>query len=365
MSAIRKRIKRVGEGKALMVMFLCFSLVFTICLPVTWASTKSRTKMKHSPPDYFVPAYRIQLDITVSDPAGINLVRCYFKAAGEADFVFVPMTSTGGSDRGMRFSGILPAPSSATKQIEYLFLAVNNKNNVVKSQSFKLKRKKKDEPPAWQDIPKEGDIRVSMELDKVPTELRGFSDNIVMDQVESGLRFGVVAGGLYYLSRDSGAHTSGAAASAKSAGTVTATTVGYSTAALIGSGVAAAAIAGGTAVAVSGGGGGGGGDSHSEALTEQTIVGTWDVTGTSTEGSTLSGTIIFYSNQTYSYNWTQYFSGSSTPTPGSGSGTWTLSGTYLTMNFDGGAVYEGQASGNSKNFTLVATNNPWTLNFKR
>jgi hypothetical protein len=124
--------------------------------------------------------------------------------------------------------------------------------------------------PAWQDIPMENEIKVSMELDQVPSELPGFKDNIAMDAVESGLRFGIVAGGLYQLSTAATASsagsaaattsaaatsTTGAAASAVSAGTVTAGAVGMSTAGLVGLGALGAVAVGGAAAA------GGGGDS--------------------------------------------------------------------------------------------------------
>lgn len=220
----------------------CLLLLFATFTPVAMADVKAQTTIEHNPPGYFVPEYRIQMDARVKDPSGVELVRCYFRAAGEADFVFVPMTPTGGNS----YSGILPAPSSATKQIEYLFLSVNEENVIVKTQAYVINGEERDEAPSWQDIAQDDEIRVSMELDEVPSELPGFSDNIVMDQVESGLRFGVVAGGLYQLTASKTAGTSGLAASASSAGAVTAGTGGLSTAAIIGIGAAGAA----TAVAV-------------------------------------------------------------------------------------------------------------------
>ncbi len=273
MSMIHRRLSHDVPGKNLLVCVLCLSLVFGLILPVSGAKTNARTEMTHNPPDYFVPDYRLQLDVSVGDPAGVNLVRCYFKAAGEADFVFVPMTRTGGSDNAAKYSGVLPAPSAATKVIKYLFLAVNSNNVVVRSQEFSISGKAKSEPPAWQKIPKKGDIQVSMELDKVPSELRGFTDNIVMNRVESGARFGLVVGGLYYLTRDNAAHTTGAAASASSAGTVTAAAAGYSTAVLVGAGIAGAAAVGGAAAAASGGGGGGSSDDHHSGDTGSDLPG--------------------------------------------------------------------------------------------
>ncbi|MFZ2632013.1 MAG: lipocalin family protein, partial [Desulfosalsimonadaceae bacterium] len=276
----------------------------------------------------------------------------------------------------------LPAPSAATTQIEYLFLAVNQANQVVRSQNFTLYQDANKKTPAWQNIPKEGEIRVSIELDKAPTQLMGFSDNVTIDVVESGARFGVVAL-LYHavtdsdskeaaaMSSETGASstavTSAASATgATSAGVITAGTVGWSTAAIVGVGIGAAAVAGGTAAAVSGGGGGGGGGGgHDEPqdLTEKTIEGNWNVSGSSTFGWTTSGNITFNENGSYTY--VLHDKAPDQPvTDDSGSGTWTLVGTTLTLNFDAGAVYNGTATGDSDAFTMVSDNG-WTLNFAR
>ncbi|MFZ2630456.1 MAG: hypothetical protein WAX48_02630, partial [Desulfosalsimonadaceae bacterium] len=171
--------------------FFSFLLAFLLLVPAFFAATAiaATTQMKHTPPDYFVADQRIQLEANVTDDQGVKLVRCYFKAAGEADLVFVPMNTTGKN----QYSGILPAPSAATTQIEYLFLAVNQANQVVRSQNFTLYQDANKKTPAWQNIPQEGEIRVSIELDKAPTQLMGFSDNVTIDVVESGARFGVVA----------------------------------------------------------------------------------------------------------------------------------------------------------------------------
>ncbi len=241
------------------VALFVFIFILGNFLPVTAFGNQSA--MKHSPPDYFICDHRLQLDLSVSDPEGIEHVRCYFKAASEADFVFVPMTNTGGDGHYQFYSCVLPAPSSVTLKIEYLFLVVDGINDIVKSQIFALEKERTEEVPAWQNIASEKDIQVSMELDQVPSELPGFSDNIVMNKVESGLRFGVVAGGLYALTAGKTATTGGVAATATSSGTVTAGTAGagFSTAAIVGASVAGAAAVGGTAAAVSSGGGGGGG----------------------------------------------------------------------------------------------------------
>ena len=98
-------------------------------------------------------------------------------------------------------------------------------------------------------------------------------------------------------------------------------------------------------------------------LTEQTIIGGWNLTGSATTGYSTVGTITFIDDGTFTYNYTVYEPGGSSH-PGGGTGTWTLSGDYLTMTFDAGAVYQGQASGDAKAFTMLSDNG-WTLNFAR
>ncbi|MFH1155989.1 MAG: lipocalin family protein [Pseudomonadota bacterium] len=323
------------------------------------AAMSPTTKVTHKPISYFVPGSRITLETTVKDDKGINTVRCYFKAKGEANYVFVTMTGSGGA-----YQGILPAPSKTTEELEYLFLVVNNEKQIVKTQPYMVKKKDTDKVPAWQ-FGGQGNITVSTELAKAPAELAGFTDSVVVDAVESAARFGAVAG-LYNVatSSSSAAGAAGTSTSATTAtgatmaGTVTAGAAGISTAALIG----AAAVIGGGAAAIGSSGGGGG--SHGEVLTEGTIVGYWNITGSNAAaGSTTAGNITFNDNGSYTYVLNSTFSDGSTNSS-SGGGQWTLTGTNLDLTFDAGAVYDGTASGNSNSFTMVSSNG-WTLNFTR
>jgi hypothetical protein len=367
-------------GKTGIFALLSLLLMVSFLAPALISSANAAsTEMEHSPPDYFVPHYRIQLTAQVEDPEGISLVRCYFKAAGEADLVFVPMSATG-SDQ---YSGVLPAPSAGTDQIEYLFLSVNNAKEVVRSQTFTITQDAEEDVPAWQEVSKQGDIKVSMELDKVPKELRGFSDSVTIDAVESGARFGVVAL-LYHNIRDSGSSGAGTAGSTSSSATVAsastatgatsagmitagaAATAGMSTAAIVGVGLGVAAVAGGTAVAVNAykDNKDDNDNDSGEDLTEQTITGNWNVTGTSIYDWSTRGPVYFNENGSFTYDLTNT-EPDGTISNSSGSGTWTLNGSNLTLNFDRGAVYTGTATGDSDAFVMVDNNIGWTLTFKR
>ena len=232
-----------------------FSMIAVLLMMLSFGSVsaeepiKATTKVKHKPAKYFVPEKRIKIDATVKDAAGVTVVRCYFRAVEHADYVFVAMEAT---EKDV-YEGILPAPSKDTEIIEYLFLAVNGENHVVKTQTFEMHKKDDDKVPAWQQVSSEGDIMVSTELAHAPTAPPGFTDSIAMNVVESSARFGFVVGGIYGADMVAAAGgASGAAAGATSAGLVTAS-AGLSTASL----VALSAVAVGGAVAASSSSGGG------------------------------------------------------------------------------------------------------------
>jgi hypothetical protein len=207
--------------------------------------TTVSTKIKHKPVEYFVSGHRIGLQAHVTDEKGVHLVRCYFRAVEQADYVFVTMKA--GSSR---YSGVLPAPSQETDMIEYLFLAVNGKNQVVKTQTFKITKGDDDKIPAWQKVSAKGEIQVGTELARAPTAPVGFSDSIAVNVAESSARFGFVVGGIYTaIQASESGGTSGMAAAADSAGMITAKTGGVSKLAYVGG---AALIAAGVAAAGSG-----------------------------------------------------------------------------------------------------------------
>jgi hypothetical protein len=237
--------------------------------PVFAAETEAGTQIVHEGLPYFVPDHRIRMQTTVTDDAGVDLVRCYFRATEQADFVFVGME---GGAEGV-YSATLPAPSPNTESIEYLFLSVNGDGEIVKTQTFSMAVREvspgeEGEVPEWQVAEKEGEIQVSTELAEAPEEVSGFSDSIGTDVVESNARFGVVAGGIYGASA-AGAGAGAGAAAAAGAGAATGA-AGLSTTAIVGIGAGVAAGVGGIAAAAGGGGGGGGGDSEAPRVLSTT-----------------------------------------------------------------------------------------------
>jgi hypothetical protein len=210
-------------------------------------SKAASTVIKHKAIDYFVSGHRIRLEAEITDPAGVKLARCYFRAAGLADYVFVGMKHVNGDT----YEAVLPKPSISTELFEYLFLAVNQNGEIVKTQVFRIRKNDDKEVPVWQQAVSEGKIKVSTELTQAPRTVSGFTDSITLDVVESAGRFGA-AGGVYLLI-DSGGGSSAAD------GLYSASAEGLSTTAV--AGITAGVVAGGVAIgAAVGSGGGDGGD---------------------------------------------------------------------------------------------------------
>jgi len=172
--------------------------------------------------DYFVSEHRIRVQAEITDEAGVKVARTYFRAVGEADYVFVPMQSL----KDNIYEAVIPKPSKDTQTLEYIILAVNQKGQIVKTEVFKVKKDDGKEVPEWQKaVSEEGEIKVSTELAKAPEKLPGFNDSVSLDVVESSGRFGTAAG-IYSL--------------------ITTSSGGLSTAAV--AGIAAGVVAGGVAI---------------------------------------------------------------------------------------------------------------------
>lgn len=203
-------------------------------------------KIKHKPIKYYVPEKRIRLETKVKSKGDISKVRCYFKGDAQADYVFVPMAP---GQEGA-YEVILPAPSKNSKGITYLFLVVTGDNSVVRTQEYSVSKSDQDQIPSWQKVESKDDIHVSTELATKPESIEGFTDSIIVDVVESAVRFGYVAEGIYISSKIAGAGgTSGAAAAATSSG-VLAASAGVSGAAIAAGVVAGAAVVAGGATVV-------------------------------------------------------------------------------------------------------------------
>jgi hypothetical protein len=228
---------------------------------VETSAVSAETSIVHNALSSIPSGQRVALDMQVTDPAGVDVVRVYFKALEARDFVFV--AAQPGEEN--HYLATLPAPAAGVQAIDYLVLVKNNVNQVVKSQTFRAEVEDGERSVAA-DAPR---LDVYTELAEAPTEVTGFSDNITLDVVESAAKFGTVAG-LYSLTSVGGSGGAAAAAGgvsagggATAAGTVVATSAGIG---VVGTVAAVAAVAGTAAAASSSGGGDSGSDSDSGAI---------------------------------------------------------------------------------------------------
>ncbi|MFC1852343.1 hypothetical protein ACFL27_19265 [candidate division CSSED10-310 bacterium] len=191
--------------RSVIIFFCCVTFILSN-LSLALADKKQETPqitIDHKPIEYFVPGYRIDVSLKVTDPEGVMLVRCYFKEKGQADYVFVAMPG----EEQDTYKGVLPAPANSAQAVEYLLLIVNNKKAVYKTEPFVMKQKKKKMPP-WQHETSSVKLAVKTEQeeeDDKPAAVPGFSDSITVDVVESALRFG----GTGTLITSSGSQVSG------------------------------------------------------------------------------------------------------------------------------------------------------------
>ena len=311
--------------------FFRFCAVFLIPLiallncPITAVSAPTPDiEIEHDPVAEATAGKRIDIEVEIEDESGVKTARVYFKAMEASDYSFIMLAS----DNGVTFTGTLPAPANGAGTIEYLILVQNGNDQVVKTQTYQVTVK--DDEDAAGAVAQNKQIQVYTELENVPSEVTGFSDNIAIDVVESAAKLGVVAG--LYSAATAGSSTS----SAKAAGTVTATTGGVSATALVlGAVVVAGAVGGAAALASSSSDDDEG--SSGGALTPQSILGTWNVS----ESGVGSYTLTFNSDGTYN-------------TSGGSPGSWSLSGSTLTLRPNHtSSVWTGTVSGNASSFTVT------------
>ena len=255
------------------------------------------TQILHKPLEQVEAGRRLVVYVEIEDPKIIETVRVYFKTKDGANYNFVPLhpvvkrekdyfdtfKSIGSNFNGESFSGQLPAFANGVGSFEYLILVKNFAKVVVKSQTYSVNvidsttREEHDKDP----------ITIYSEMNEKLQAVEGFSDNIVVDSVESSAKLGGVAG-LYYQNGSSNGNSSSAAQTATNGGTVAASAGGFTTTSIVIGAATAVAVVGGIAAVA---GGGGGGSSSGTYTGECPYVGNWGGTYTETNcfGSTFSG----------------------------------------------------------------------------
>lgn len=238
-----------------LVALLCLSMLLGLT-PSYASAAQPQTAIEHQPLEYVVPARRIKVEAKVTDPKGIQLVRCYFRAAKtSSDFAHVDMVKTGADT----YVAELPAAAKGATGIEYALLAVNGQRSVVKSGNLLVPVKYDQSAPSWQDTASQRRVNVYMEHSPAPKTLAGFDDNVIINTTDPSQCYGALAG----LTDAPASATTASGASFGGAVPVTYGGISTKTALLVAGG--AVLVGGGIAIAAAANSGGGGGGSSSPA----------------------------------------------------------------------------------------------------
>ena len=149
------------------------------------ADTAPATDYSHTAPEYLLPGARTTITAKITDPKGIKLARCYFRIAGEADYLFVPMQQGSGDT----YSAILPSFNADTRVLQYRLLAVNKAGEATQTAEFSVPTGHGGAVvPSWQHTVRTGALPVATE-----SEVRsagrsrkgaGFSDTMILRLAE-------------------------------------------------------------------------------------------------------------------------------------------------------------------------------------
>ncbi len=332
----------------------------------------------NKPGDTYIPGFRINLEASVKDPAGLLTTRCYFRAKKDKNFGFVSMTTSGDGT----YKAILPAPFVGSEEVHYLFVSVNAAKKVNRTKVFILEEEETKEGIKWKDVSEihevrldriqeaaekfvtiydqaksayanklpnyqvpspKGSIQVGSELPVNDVPMKGFSDQASVTEVPDNLKYGLSEKGIYEPE-------------------------GVSTKAIVG----LAVVAGGAAaIAASGGGSDGGGSvapppGPGGGLTTADLTATWSIQGATSDWHSASiGPYVFSGGGTWSGL-------ASSPTgPQSVSGTWSFDETTQALTMQettagySATISSGVISGTASSFTVngVLPLIPYTNNF--
>lgn len=116
---------------------LCCILTILLQLPAVHCLGKSipTTSIDHQPEGQAYIGFQVPVNVQISDPQGIKIVRCYFRYQHETNHVYVEAVPAAGNT----FQAILPAPKNDVNSIEYCFLVRNGSRQVLRSPWYQVK----------------------------------------------------------------------------------------------------------------------------------------------------------------------------------------------------------------------------------
>ncbi len=134
------------------------------------------TEIEHERVTVIAPGSRVLLEAEITDPARVDRVRCYFRTAADSDYLFTPMIKTTGDV----YSCPIPAIKISSASLEYLFVVVNKKAQVIRSKIYTVEIRHQTTLPPWQQlVSNEDKLKIYDELDLVSYVPDAFNDSKV------------------------------------------------------------------------------------------------------------------------------------------------------------------------------------------
>jgi hypothetical protein len=148
--------------------------------------------IEHTAISYFKSHSPITINARLEDKHGILQVRCYFRYDSASDFLFVPMESTSRS----QYQCKLPGSSGSSVRLEYLFLILNSRRQVVRTTPFISAVDDSLELPDWQgkDLPSAPIVYSELEAYPVAPEWYSLSGKVSIERVDNSIRYGLKSG---------------------------------------------------------------------------------------------------------------------------------------------------------------------------
>ena len=178
-----------------LVLFVTFAVFMSFFTAISGNSAAlPDTTILHLNDPVFTKDNSLPIQIRVDDSLPVVAVRCYFRFQDTSPYVYVDLTA---SENDM-FMGTLPPPAKEVSSMEYFFLVVNDRHQVVRSKSYLLNSGNNKDVS---EILEEGDVSyvLKTELSEIPAEVaNSFFDpeQVAIEKTADDERFGLV-GGVY------------------------------------------------------------------------------------------------------------------------------------------------------------------------
>ncbi len=175
------------------VRLLIFFLGIIASVSTATAAPIPVASIKHQAIPSFSEGERLALNAALSDQYGISVARCYFKTESDGKYLYATMDRQAENS----YQCILPAFKPGSGSLEYFFLIVNGKRQVIRSISYFANQAESESLAEWQiDIDASAPLQVYSELETVQIEDTALADTSahLVTTVNTEDLFGLLAG---------------------------------------------------------------------------------------------------------------------------------------------------------------------------